>query len=1050
MSETRALLLTDIVDSTEIAGRLGDDAAAALNAAHDRVARDLLRQMGGREIDKTDGMLMLFDTAADAARYALAYHRALAALSVPLKARAGLHVGAVVLRANEDDDVARGAKLLEVHGIAKATAARVMALALGGQTLLTAAARDALGDGALHIQSHGHWRLKGVAEPVELFEIRDSATGFAPPPDASKAYRVIRGSPLWLPLQDIRHSLPAERDAFVGRVEPLAEIARRFDAGARLVSILGMGGTGKTRLATYFAWTQLGDFRGGVWFCDLSQARDVNGIAFAVAQGLEVPLGKDDPVVQLGHAIAGRANCLVILDNFEQVARHAEETLGRWLDRAAQAKFIVTSREVLGLPGEETLALAPLPVADAVTLFTKRALSAKYDFAPNKEDQAAIPQLVKLLDGLPLAVELAAARARVMSPRMLLSRMDQRFKLLTVSGGRHDRQATLRTTFDWSWDLLSTAEKAALAQLSVFDGGFTIESAEAVLDLSGDDEAHWVVDVLQSLVDKSFVRAASDARFDLLASVQDYAAEHLRTPGRFAGSGPEAVALAQARHLEFFASIDDAAATADGCVELDNLVSACRRAVACGASSKATLTLEHAWAAFELHGPFPSGAELATLVHGMPGLTTDDQARVARTLGAALYACGKASEAKRHFESALHAARCTHDDRIEAQLQVDLGKSAAGEGDVDTARKHFAEAIGAARRAGSRLIECAALNGLGSLCVDLGQFDEARVHYGSALQIARAVGDRHWEGGLLGNLGNVNATLGRLDDARADYEGGLLAAREVGDRRWEGNALSNLGLLNFEQGRSAARRWPSSRRPCGSPAKSAIAGLKASPCAISGIAHQVARPRGAGTDELRSRYRCRACRGRSRQTQGQALGYLGLLLAKQGDFEVARDRPGPGRRNAARHFVPRRSRSAAVRPGRRPNSSAAKPVRHKWHSMSRTLIAAEIGAESEAARSSRSRWRGCVSSCRDGPARTDRTRRAHSFLMRGFWSLAWNGGTLHGSPHSTQNSSRTRIPVAAPRTPTFIVNFFPVGSDPMELKSAELLRINTPSVGAKV
>ena len=291
--------------------------------------------------------------------------------------------------------------------------------------------------------------------------------------------------------------MPAERDAFVGRREPLTELVRRLDAGARLVSIIGLGGAGKTRLVTRFGWEALGRFPGGVWFCDLSEARSLDGILFAVSQGLDVPLGKEDPIAQLGHAVAGRGKCLLILDNFEQVARHAEETLGRWLNRASEARFLVTTREVLGLPGEEVLALKPLVPSDAAALFVLRAGAVKPGFAPSAEDEAAIAPLVKLLEGLPLAIELAAARVRVMPPRMLLLRMSERFKLLSSTGGRLDRQATLRAVFDWSWDLLSLAEKAALAQLSVFEGGFTLESVEAVLDLSTDENAPWPLDAIK-------------------------------------------------------------------------------------------------------------------------------------------------------------------------------------------------------------------------------------------------------------------------------------------------------------------------------------------------------------------------------------------------------------------------------------------------------------------------------------------------------------------------------------------------------------------------
>jgi class 3 adenylate cyclase len=240
VTEAHALLLTDLVDSTQLAERLGDARMAAVWAAHDRTARDLLPPHRGREIDKTDGFLLLFEGASDAVSYALAYHRALrdlsARLDVPLAARAGLHVGPVVLRENAPEDVARGAKPLEVEGVAKPVAARIMGLAVGGQTLLSDAARASLGEVSHRLESHGHWRMKGVAEPVELFEVGDDRAPFTPPPDAAKVYRVVRHGELWLPVKQVKHSLPTERDAFVGRDADLQDLARRLDDGAHLIS----------------------------------------------------------------------------------------------------------------------------------------------------------------------------------------------------------------------------------------------------------------------------------------------------------------------------------------------------------------------------------------------------------------------------------------------------------------------------------------------------------------------------------------------------------------------------------------------------------------------------------------------------------------------------------------------------------------------------------------------------------------------------------------------------------------------------------------------
>ena len=889
MNHVHALLLTDVVDSTQLAERLGDSAAAELNAAHDRLARDLLRTWRGREIDKTDGMLMLFDVAADAVGYALGYHGALAALPHPLKARAGLHVGAVILRANPPEDVAHGAKPLEVEGIAKPVAARIMSLALGGQTLLSAEARAALGQTEMRVQSHGHWRIKGIAEPVELFEVGDTGSPFTPPPDSAKVYRVVQRGDLWLPVRQVRHNLPAERDAFVGRQDALAELAMRFDAGARLVSLLGIGGTGKTRLAIRFAWTWLGEFPGGAWFCDLSPSRSVDGIVHAVAQGLDVPLGAGDPVVQLGHAIAGHGPCLVILDNFEQITRFADHTLGRWLDRAAEARFLVTTREVLGLPGEEALALAPLGLPDALALFDRRAASAKRDYQPGADDRVAIPQLVKLLDGLPLAIELAAARVRVMPPRTLLSRMDQRFKLLVAAGGRQDRQATLRAAFDWSWELLSEAEKAALAQLSVFEGGFTLEAAEAVLEpcagASAGAAAPEAVDVLQSLVDKSFVRPLADARFDLLGSVQEYAAEHLRTPGRFSSSGVAALRAAHSRHGSYFASLECPPAVGGAGADIGNLMVACRRATAQGDIEVALDTLETAWETFRMCGPFGSAVDLALEVAVLPGLAPAASARADCVAGSALNAAGQVAEARIRLEAGLASARAATERRVEAQILLGLGEL-HGEARARESQACHAAALSLARAIGDRSLECGALNGLGTACENLGRLDEARTHFVCALELARATGDKRWECGLLGNLGGLFWVEGKLDDAVQHYQAGLEVARELGHRMWEGNALSNLGALHQTQGRLDAALAESSAALQMARGIGHVR-LECTALCNLGLVYFASHD----LDQAQSHYDAAILLARNlrdQRSEGLFLGYLGQLHAHQGLFDEAR------------------------------------------------------------------------------------------------------------------------------------------------------------------
>jgi predicted ATPase len=665
----------------------------------------------------------------------------------------------------------------------------------------------------------------------------------------------------------------------------LAELARRFDAGARLVSVLGIGGTGKTRLATRFAWTWQGDYPGGAWFCDLSSARTVQGIAQAVAQSLSVPLGAEDPVQQLGHAIAARGSCLLVLDNFEQVARHAEETLGRWLDRAADARFLVTTREVLGLPGEEAMALAPLEAAEAIALFERRARAVNGS-AVDADEAAAIAQLVKLLDGLPLAIELAAARVRVMPPRALVARMDQRFRLLTAGGGRRDRQATLRATFDWSWELLSDAERSALAQLSVFEGGFTLEAAEGVLDLRRFSAGAWAVDLLQSLVDKSFVRSLGGGRFDLLSSVQDYAAGHLGSAGRFSGSGSAARNGAHARHAGYFARLAEHGSEALHLQEFDNLAAACRRAALLGDAETAVAALEGAWSVLEHRGPFDAGIELAQAVCQLPPLDAASRARAALIAGLSLNAAGRVAEAQLRLRQALEFALAGRRADVQARVLVALGDIHVNLAMFEAGRDLHEQARAMAAAEGLHSVECMALNGLGSACVDLGHIDQARDCYEAALRAARVAGDRRWQGWVLGNLGTLHFSEGALERAAEGFSAALEIARELGDRKGEGNMLCNLAAVHEMRGRLSEA-------------------LQSSQEALQ-VARAIGHVRlectvqcnlGLATMEMRQWTQAQAHLDaaltlsrhlQDRRSEGLFLAYMGQLLARQGRFDEGR------------------------------------------------------------------------------------------------------------------------------------------------------------------
>ena len=818
-----ALLFTDLVDSTAIVERLGDARAASMLAEHDRSARALLAVHGGREIDHSDGFFLLFDEAVQAASFALAYHDALAALG--LRARAGLHVGRVTLRENDPREVARGAKAVEVEGIAKPLAARVMSLARGGQILLTHAAGAALGDGLADvaaIESHGHYRLKGIAEPVEIFElgVRDRSS-FAPPGDSEKALRVVRADGEWRPVRDVRHNLPRERDAFVGRASDLAAIASRLDGGARLLTVLGPGGTGKTRLARRYGWSWLGDWPGGVYFCDLSETRTLEGVFFVVALALEVPLGKSDPGVQLGHAIATRGRCLVILDNFEQIVGHAEASVGRWVDRAPDAAFLVTSRERLRLAGEEVLPLEPLPIAaEGVELFALRARAQRPEFALTPANRASVQRIVALLDGLPLAIELAAARVRVLSPAQLVERLTDRFGLLAGARSAADRQATLRSAIDWSWNLLSPWEQAALAQCSVFEGGFTLDAAEAVIDLSPWSDATSIVDTVQLLVDKSLLRTwvpldktrheLEEPYFGMYLSIHDYAAEKLvasraglqdaaeeRHGRHFAGFGSDERVQALYRHG---GGTRRRALT----LELDNLVIACKRAAAHERGEIAVATLRAAWEALMTQGPFDLAIGLGAQVDAIEEIGPSLRAAALTAIGRANVAAGRLEDANALLRRALALARSANEPTREADVLTRLANAERQQGRMDEARRHAEAAL--ALRSTLGQIDGVALAELGVVQRQTGAMQEARATYERALAIDRELGDGDAEAKVLNSLAIVHAEQGRFDEARAHFESALALSRKLGDRRQEGLVLGNLGTLNIEQGRLAAGR----------------------------------------------------------------------------------------------------------------------------------------------------------------------------------------------------------------------------------------------------
>src|SRR5215472_2484032 len=876
---TVTFLFSDIEGSTTL-WEQSPEAMRSLLEWHDRVLRSAIESSRGHVVKTTgDGVYAVFGAAKDAVAASLEAQRALqdavtdatavvaqaSDRPITIRVRMGMHSGAAELR---DGDY---------FGASLNRAARIMSAAHGEQVLISSATaelvRGDLPDG-VSLREIGEHRLKGLPNPERLLQVVASGLRADFPPLASQA----------------GNSLPAERDVFVGRSNALADLAQRMRSDARLVSILGVGGTGKTRLVTRFGWSALDAFPGGVWFCDLSEARTLDGVVHAVAQGLGVPLSSDDPVTRIGNAIAGRRQCLVILDNFEQVARHAEQTLGRWMNCASVARFLVTTREVLGLPGEQILGLGPLPSSDASALFTKRAEAAKSGLVFGAEDQAAIGPLVKLLEGLPLAIELAAARVRVMPPRTLLARMSDRFKLLASTGGRLDRQATLRAVFDWSWDLLSLPEKAALAQLSVFEGGFTLEAAEAVLDLEGYHDAPWTIDVLQSLVQKSLVRQVTDDGFDLLVSVQEYAAEHLRTPERYTGSGPAAVLAAETRHGAYFAGLDQQAVLDQAGMDLDNLVVACRRAAARGDAATAAKALQGAWTGLALRGPFRVGVELASLVQAIPTLSPTNAAIVNWVAGCSLAQLGKVADARTALENSLMAASEAGDRAIEAWTLCSLGDLDARSANAESAYRHLELGLAIAAELRDRALQSSAELGLGLLQILVGKPKEASSHYEKALTLAKEAGDRRLEVSALANLGTVEVS--GINKARFYCEAALGVARGSGDRSKECNTLCNLGLLDYYEGRTEDAREHLEMALVVARELGNVLSVGNVLCNL-GMVHEAM----THLDEAESQFDAAVAIAREigdRRMEGQVLGYLGELYARRNRFADARSRLNAG------------------------------------------------------------------------------------------------------------------------------------------------------------
>jgi predicted ATPase len=495
-------------------------------------------------------------------------------------------------------------------------------LASPGQVLTSATAwRSARAPSSLAWGvDHGVWLVEDVGL-VGVMEVLPPGSVPGPRPSSVSGARRLGAS----------RNLPLARTSFHGRDAELRRVEALLRGGAPVVTVTGPGGMGKSRLATEVAARMAEEFPGGVFVVELAEVWGHDAVTLAVAGSIEAPTGGADP---LADVLPARGRTLLVVNNAETALADVAAFATRCRKQAPEVQLLVTSRASLGVPEERIVDLEPLPLEAGVELFVARARMANPAFAPKGRELDELRELVADLDAMPLALELAAARMRVFTPRTLRERLEQRFQMLRGPRGAPWRQGTLGATLDWSWVLLQPWEQAALAQLSVFSHGFCAAAAEATVDLSGWPEAPPFAAVLRSLADNSLVRRLPDERFGLLRTVAAYAAERLAQEGavrasdRSAATGPEAVAAAKRRYVAWYASLatnaPDPAALRE---EREELVAAGRVALDAGdVGSAVPITLA---AAQGFSGsPSPAAAVLVADVLAAHGARDADRTRL--------------------------------------------------------------------------------------------------------------------------------------------------------------------------------------------------------------------------------------------------------------------------------------------------------------------------------------------------------------------------------------------------------------------------------------
>lgn len=843
---TVALVFTDIQESTRLWERCSLGMREAL-AVHDRTLRGMLDLYNGYEVKtQGDSFMLAFPSVLDAVRWCLVTQEALVLANWPeailaepeaaevrgprgllhrgLRVRMGVHVGEPECRV--DPRTGRA----DYYGRMVNVAARVAEAGHGGQVLLTGEAWARVAglhensQGRISVRPLGEYRLKGIEAPVSLVQMLP----------ASLADRRFSG--LRVP-EERRGNLPHDAGELIGRAEALETLRAWLAGGSRLVTIVGPGGVGKTRLATHFGSLQMDarTWEGGVWLCDLTEAKGLDDFCHVVGEALGVALsqgGEDNaPAEQLGRALAGRGAVLVILDNLEHLVQHVAATLSRWQKLAPQATFLVTSREALRLPSEQTMDLAPLSVpaegetsleaiarSEAVRLFVERARAVQGNFELTATQAPLVAEIVRRLDGIALAIELAAARISLLGVAQIRERLTRRFELLR--GGRRDaseRQATLWGAVDWSWNLLDATEQDALAQCSVFRGGFTLEAAESVIALPPFGPG--VLEVVQSLRSKSLLRAYApddlpgELRLGMYESIREYASARLAE----LGGASSVVARHGAYYLALARGWRERVGWGGGgealrrlSLERENLLTACDNALEASPATRESLSralgllvaLEPDVAA---RGPV--GMTLPRLEQALErsaALPVDPQLRAEALAvrGRMLLETGQPANARKDLERARSLFATAGAVAGEKRALVDLSIVARHEGDTAAAWSLIQEAQGLPS-GGDKWLEAYAVGNLG-LAEQVRSGPLAAVEsLRAALELFREVGDVRFEVSFLINCGFAIGETGNTSEAVAMLEEAMAKATSAGDRVGYAAARLNLGCFLLDEDRAA-------------------------------------------------------------------------------------------------------------------------------------------------------------------------------------------------------------------------------------------------------